>query len=69
MRFKLETPKEGTTKEVRKFAFFPKIVDDGSERNIIWLEYYYAIYEYMWFPSCGHQWVLKTQFVDPDNNL
>ena len=31
MRFKIDTPKEGTTKEVRKFAFLPKMVDDGKD--------------------------------------
>lgn len=65
MRFKIETPKEGTTKEVRKFAFFPKMIDDGKERHIVWFEYYYAIYEYMWSPSVGHYWMLRTTFVNP----
>lgn len=37
--------KEGDTKEVLKFAFFPKIIlNHKKERIFVWLERYIAVY-------------------------
>lgn len=65
MKFRIDTPEDGAIKEVRKFAFFPKIVDDGKQRHLVWLEHYYAIYEYTWSAAVGHYWMLRSEFVEP----
>lgn len=46
MRFKLEASnrRDGDSKIVKKFALFPKIVDNG--KTLVWLEPYWV--EYRW---------------------
>ena len=57
MRYTRTMPREGTFKDVKKFAFFPTIIttknSDGAKvKTIIWLEYYKTEYHY-----CYGSWI------------
>lgn len=58
MRFKLEASKnrDGQKKTVKKFALFPKIVDNG--KTLVWLEPYWIDYYWKcWYsPNLKDEW-------------
>lgn len=54
MKIKLkEKPEPGKTKEVEKFAWFPKVVGHRNHRYLVWLDYYTVWYEYMFDGTSG----------------
>jgi hypothetical protein len=61
MRFKLEASKNrnGQKKTVKKFALFPKIVDNG--KTLVWLESYWVDYRWkVWdSPTLKDEWQVE----------
>lgn len=64
MKFKLNSGhrKNNEKKTVKKFAFFPKIVDNG--KTLVWLEFYFK--EYRWQiwnnPTINNEWKLVKTY-------
>ncbi len=65
MQWNIKTPYDGDHKRVKKFAFFPTMVENTpfwSGKCIIWLEYYHATYQYKVY-SWGRGWYIRKKEI------
>ena len=58
-----DTSKEGDIREVKRFAWLPKIVGKGENRYLIWFRSYWCVYQCMEF-SMKTTWILVATYAD-----